>query len=249
MSTTPGLKLDKIRIGNITSSNIWKLTKTAKDKVNFGAPALEYIKELNFERKIQRSIEKDTDAKPLTWGKCLEKVAFDALGIEYKLHSNDTIQHPTLKDWLGTPDATKGEKSGKTVAELKCPFTMKSYCNAITSTDVDVFQEEHKDGEKYYWQTVSNGILSGSRFGEIIFFMPYARDMDEIKDHSVRMPYSKDKNEYAWIFHTPIEELPYLPDGCGVPNLHKITFEIPKADIDFLTERVERASGLLLKRY
>lgn len=247
--STQELKLDRIRVGNFTSSNIHRLTKLAKDKVNFGAPALEYIKEVNFERKIQRPLEKETDAKALTWGKCLEKVAFDALGLEYKLHSNTTIQHPTLKSWYGTPDATKGAaKTTKAVGDLKCPFTMKSYCNAITSTNVDVFREEHKDGEKYYWQVVSNGILTGSKFGEIIFFMPYARDMDKIKKHSIDMPYTKDKNEYAWIFHTPIEELPYLPDGCGVSNLHKIVFEIPKADIDFLTDRVTRAEGLLWKR-
>lgn len=233
--------LSQKRIGNFTSSNIWKLTTTARDKKNFGAKALEYIREVNFERKIQRSLSTEIDAKPLQWGKCLEKVAFDTLGIEYKLCSNDTIEHPEHKFWMGTPDATKP----KTVADLKCPYTLKSYCAAMVSNNPDVFREEHNDGEKYYWQIVSNAILTKSKFGEIIFYMPYYRELEKIKQRSVDIEFNKMKNEFAWIFHAPEEELPFLPDGCGIKNIHKIEFEVPKADIEFLTERVVRAGGLL----
>ena len=237
------MSLDKIiRVGNFTSSNIWKLTTTARDKKNFGAKALEYIREVNFERKIGRSLQVENESvKPLLWGKCVEKIAFDQLGIDYKLSSDVTIQHPDFKEWLGTPDATKQ----KTVADLKCPWTLKSFCSAIVSNDVSVFREEHNDGEKYYWQVVSNAILTKSKVGEIIFFLPYKKQLEIIRQRSVDIEFTRTKNEYAFIFHAMEEELPYLPDDCGVPNVHKISFEITKQDVEFLTDRVQRAIGLL----
>ena len=44
-----------------------------KWKNGMGAPAKTYIEECNFERKLERSISDESNAKPFSWGQLLER--------------------------------------------------------------------------------------------------------------------------------------------------------------------------------
>src|SRR5687768_14058682 len=127
---TQTINQSKIRVGNFTSSEIVALTKNGKAKDSLGVPAYTYIEECNYERKLGRSIDTESNARPLSWGKLVEGRLFELLGIEYKLVSQESIQHPAIPYWAGSPDAQKFESNNDsdTVVEIKCPITLKSFC-------------------------------------------------------------------------------------------------------------------------
>jgi hypothetical protein len=115
------------RIGNFTSSEIAALTTLAKDGKSFGKPALTYIEEKNMERRLGRSLDEEKSARALTWGKLLETRVFDLLGLEYVPLWKDTIVHPAIPFWAGSPDAEKPD----TICDTKCPMTLKSFCQLV----------------------------------------------------------------------------------------------------------------------
>lgn len=238
---------NKPRIGNFTSSEIVALTKVGKDKVSFGAPALTYIEECNMERRLGRSLTDESNAKPLTWGKLLESRAFELLGLEYSLSSTETDVHPNIPYWAGSKDGMKFDE-GKTVIDIKCPITLKSFCQLVQplydgltgNLAMEAIRENHKDGDMYYWQLVSNSILNNTKFAELIVYVPYLSELPEIKLLADGNP-----NAY-WIAMAGEDELPYLIDGGYYKNLNTIRFEVPQADKDFLTALVLKAGALLI---
>ena len=237
---------NKQRIGNFTSSSIADLMTVSRDKKSFGAPALNYIAEKNMERKLRLPLHIVSDSKPTLWGKCMESRVFEKLGLSYKLCSQETIVHPGIDCWAGSPDAEKFDE-GKTVVDIKCPFTRKSFCEFYDCNTIEKIRENHKDGEKYYWQLVSNSILTNSKYAELIFYMPYFSELEEVKQHSVDIEFTKAKNEFAWIFHSPENELPYLSDDGFYKNLKCLRFEVSENDKNALINRVKEAGKKLLK--
>ena len=235
------------RIGNLTSSEIYKVLTKAKDKVNFGAPALTYIDEKNMERKLGRSLSTDMDSKPTSWGKTLEAIAFDKLGTDYRICSQETITHAEYDFWCGSPDAEKFNEDGsKTVVDIKCPYTLKSFCELV---DVSMFaiKNNHKAGNAYYWQLVSNAILIGADSAELVVYCPYQSELQMIKDYVSNLSEAF-QNAVAWINFAQDESLPYLLDNGYYKNLNVCSFEIPQEDKDELKEAVLRASKLLISR-
>ena len=235
------------RNGNFTSSEIFRLLKPGKAKGSFSEDTQTYIDECNRERRLKRSIEVQTDARPLTWGKCVEKRAFDVLGIEYTLCSNVTIQHPEIPYWLGSPDATTDE----VVCDLKCPMTLTSFCQLVDpyiekgntiheALTIEAVRENHRDGEKFFWQIVSNAVLTGKKKGELIIYVPYLEELEEIKSIADGNP------DYYWIWSADNEKLPYLLKEGEYKNINVIPFDILQRDIDTLTERVLEAGKLLI---
>ncbi len=77
----------ELRTGNISSSQIYRIMGT--DKV-MGT----YLKELRRSKRMGAYMSAETNARPLTWGKLIEKRVFDLLPIEYKLTSKTTLIHP-----------------------------------------------------------------------------------------------------------------------------------------------------------
>lgn len=237
-----------LRIANFTSSEIVALTKKDKKGTGFGAPALTYIEETNMERLLGRSLTTEVDAKSLSWGKLQEPRVFDKLGLEYKLSSQETIVHPTIPCWAGSPDGSKPN----TTADFKAPLTLKSFCQLVQPlyeglTGMDAMnrvREDHKDGEKFYWQIVSNAILQGNDFGELIVYMPYFSELEEIR---IMARTHEQRKKYQWVDYATDDELPYLLDGGYYQNLNIIRFEIPAADKKFLTDCVLKAGKMLLK--
>lgn len=228
-----------LRIGNPTSSEIYRLVGNGKKQGELSSRALTYIQEKNYERKLSRSIKNEVDAKPLIWGKLLENRVFNLLGIDYTLSSQETDQHPTIPFWAGSKDGIKfGEE--KTVIDIKCPYTMKSFCELVDCETIEQVRENHKDGEKYYWQLVSNAIINDCDYAELIIYVPYLSELEEIRS---------DANEYGikFIMYASQEELPYLIDDGFYKNINKIRFKVSNEDKALLTAKVLQAGTKLIK--
>lgn len=236
--------LNENRIGNFTSSEIFKLNTLSRDKKEFGKPALSYIKEKNQERKLGRSISTESNAKPLTWGSVLESRVFELLGLEYSLTSQETMIHPDIPYWSGSADGHKEN----TIIDIKCPLTLGSFCDLVDPvcdgfTDIAAIYkiiENHKAGEQYYWQLVSNAILNNCEYAELIVYMPYESEIPEIKKEVDGLP-----NCY-WIAMATEEELPFIKDGGFYKNLNTIRFKVPESDKILLTENVLKAGEKLI---
>jgi hypothetical protein len=236
------------RIGNFTSSEIVALTKKAKDGKSFGAPALTYIEETNMERLLGRSLTTEVDARATSWGKLLECHVFELLGLEYTLSSTETSVHPTIPYWAGSRDGSKIN----TTADIKAPLTLKSFCQLVQPlyeglTGMDAMnriREDHKDGEKFYWQVVSNSIIHDDQYGELIVYMPYYSELDTIR---ILARHHEQAGKFKWIDYASDDELPYLIEGGYYKNLNIINFEVPAADKKLLTDCVVRAGEMLLK--
>ena len=226
------------RVGRFTSSEIWKLTKKDRTGKGFGSPALTYIQEKKYERKLGRSLSTEVDARPLTWGKLNEAKAFELLGIEYQLVSDKTITHKDYPDyWSGSPDAVKDG----VVIDLKCPYTLKSFCQLYEANTKELLINETQNGEAYYWQLVSNAILTGVDKAELIIYCPYEEELETIKQEA-------DLYGYKWIANANNEQLPYLICNSilnDYNNIKVIDLDIPQEDKDFLSECVVKAIDLL----
>lgn len=247
-----------LRHGNFTSSEIVALLSepTVAEKKQggvWGKPALTYIEECNMERRLQRSLTDEISAKPLTWGKLLEQKVDDILGIKYSFCSTDTIMHPTIKFWSGSPDGIKHDE-GKTVVDFKCPMTLKSFCQLVDPLyeglegvdAINAIRENHKDGEKYYWQLLSNSILTGAKYAELIIYVPYESELQDIKVLAQQVP-GEQLGKHYWIAMANEGELPFIKDGGYYKNLNIIRFEVPEEDKKFLTSKVLEAGKLLIQ--
>lgn len=233
-----------IRVGNFTSSTIGALMKKGTAANSFGVAALTYIAECNMERRLGRPLESETDTRPTSWGILCEGMAFDKLDTKYRLCSAETVDHPTIDYWKGTPDAEKVDECGKTVIDIKCPFTLKSFCTLVDAWlvgGIDGIRQYHRDGEKFYWQLVSNAILIDADYAELIVFCPYMSELEAIRNLVEGRP------SYYWIWGSSDAQLPYLPDGGYYKNLNVMRFAVPKKDKAALRKRVLAAGKKLVQ--
>jgi hypothetical protein len=231
------------RIGNFTSSNIHRLLSINSTKAIERKKALTYIEEKNMERILGRSLTTESDARPLQWGKLCERFVFESLSTAYTLCSDTTLVHPTIPYWVGSPDAYTENK----VPDIKCPLTLKSFFLLTQGKDIysiiDGFNinganfSPHPKGEEYFNQIVSNAIIMGKKYGELIVFVPHKSQLDEIRAEA-------DFQGINWVKYATDDELPYVPDS--VQNQVSIEFEIPQKQIDLLTEAVTEAGKMLI---
>lgn len=215
------------RIARITSSQCWKLFATpAKVKT--------YTQELKYEKKLGRGLGSETSAKPTTWGKFVEGRVFELLGLEYSLVSTETIKHPEVLHWSGSPDGV----TKTSVIDIKCPFTMKSFCelvDIIDSKDIENFKSEKPE---YYWQLVSNSILTGTNEAELIVYCPFQSELNEIRIMCDNYD-GADQYKLRFIMEGDDVELPYILDGGEYTNLNIFKFTVPESDKQLLTEKIK----------
>lgn len=223
------------RIGRFTSSDIFNLVKKDKTGKGFGKPALSYIRDKQFEKKLGRYIDNETNNKYCDWGKFVEKIAFDTLSISYTLCSDQTIVHPTIENWAGTPDFIKNDG---TVGDIKCPFTLRSFCQLYEATDKESLIENHKDGEKYYWQLVSNAILTNTNKAELVVYCPLLLEIEKIKEEA-------EFSGIKWLANASNSELPWVDYNSDYRNRKILKLEIPDEDIEFLTNCVISANEFM----
>lgn len=233
------------RYGRFTSSQIHKLLSKGKDGISMGKPALTYIAEKNMEIRLGRSLSTEQGSRETSWGMLVEGRVFELLGTEYSYSSTVTDIHPQIEFWSGSKDGLKHDEQ-LTVFDIKCPFTLKSFCNFADCKTIEEVVERHDSGEAYKWQLVSNAILTGAKFAELIFYVPYQEELSEIRDMASN--YEGDQNKVAWISFSPDSDLPYLINGNTYSNLNVIRFEVSQEDKDVLTERVKAAGKYLIER-
>jgi hypothetical protein len=231
------------RAGNFSSSEIYKLVKSGRSKdAEFSATGLTYIQEKKYEGLLGRSLTTQTNSRPTSWGNIGELYVWEhkiRLN-DYKFEHKERYSHPTIKNWTGMPDLTDDVSSR--VGDIKCPFTLKAYCELV---DCDTIEKLRDNKPEYYWQLVSNAILCEKDKAELLVFVPYKSDLDEIRmfieSGDVLFRNGLDQNKYSWLNWAGDEDLPYLIEGGHYINLHSFEFEVPQEDKDLLTNRVKLA--------
>lgn len=234
-----------MRAGNFSSSEIHKLIKTGKSKdAVFSAPGLTYIQEKRYEQRLGRSLTTQTNAKPTSWGNLMELYVWELkMGIsDYRFENKTRYSHESVESWTGCPDMVGDDR----VADIKCPFTLKAFCELI---DCDSGEKLKENKPEYYWQLVSNAILTGKDSAELIVFVPYKSELNDIRTFvdtsDVLFRNGLDQNKFGWMNWAGDEDLPYILDEGHYSNLNTMSFDIPQADKDLLTDRVKQAVELL----
>jgi hypothetical protein len=230
---------NKERIGNFTSSQIFRLMSKGRGSFsleNTGAAYHSYIEEKRLETRMGRSLGTEVHTQAMAWGKFMEMYVFSLIGIEYKITSLTTDVHPTIKRWAGSKDLIV---PGVKVSDIKCyqPKKFGEYTDALLRGDVVELREKFP---QEYWQLVSNAIINGVDKGEAITFMPYERELEEIREMAENYDGS-DQWKYRFIAEGDKSSLPYLPNDGYYKHLNEFEFLIPQEDIDNLTARVEMA--------
>ena len=253
---------NKERLGSFTSSEIYKLIPMGSAPMNeeelkkfkidnpgskkknkacgFGAAGLTYIQEKQIEKRMGRSIKTEVHTRSMAWGKFMEMFVFAKIGTAYEITSTSTDVHPTIKGWSGSKDLII---QGKMISEIKCyePKHFALYTDALLSKDVNRIKKEFSEE---YWQLVSNAVINQVPGAEAITFMPYEKDLEEIREMAENYEGS-DQWKYRFIAESHKSALPYLPNKGYYKDLNKFSFVVPQEDIDLLTSRVEEAIKLL----
>lgn len=262
------ITLNTERVGNFTSSQIYKLIKfgtremTAAEleaykkdnpkgtKKNieggFASGGLTYIEEKNMERRFNLSLTQEVYTKPMAWGKICEMYVHEKrMGIEYQSVGDKTLSHPTIDFWKGSPDFKNPSK--RIIAECKA-YERKNfavYADAILKQDTEILK---KDCPEEYWQMVSNACILEYDYIQPILFMPYLSELPDISLFAANLD-DKEQWKYKFIFDAVesgnYASLPYLMDKGYYQNFISTVLEVPKADKEFLTERVLEAGKLL----
>lgn len=263
---------NKLRHGNFTSSEMYKLmaigkrpmtaeelaerpksgkgskTTLIEDPTVFGDLALTYIREKNMERKLGRCLDTESNAKPLTWGELVEKKAFELLGLEYKLTSTDTDVHPEIDYWAGSKDGIKYDQKKK-IVEFKSPITLKSFCEYAECRNIDDIRANHPDGEKHYWQIISNACINSCDGAELIIYMPRHSELQSIRDLAQQQD-AEEVHKYYWIGSSNDDDLPFIPNDCtAYESMYIFPFDIPQYDKDLMKERILKAGELLIQEF
>lgn len=232
------------RQGRFTSSQAYRIVASLKS----GKPSSAfqgYIKEVKIERFLNRRTKTSVNTKATKWGKLMEVVLFNKLGLNYSMSHIETVLHPEYGDfWSGTPDLIAKDKT----AEIKCfePMHFGKMVMALESKDLEVIKEEEKEA---YWQSVSNSILKGFDKTELIAYMPYKSDLLDIITMIEETDFCEKNNLNPFDYYTlrpeNIEDYPYLPDDSKVSDINQFEFVIPQEDKDLLTQRMIEANKIL----
>jgi len=147
------------RIGRFSSSQIYRLMSKGRGNFsieNIGAGFKSYVKEKKWERKLGRPLNKEVNARPVTWGTLVEHQAFNVMDLKYQLKSDERYEHPTLGEyWSGSPDLLTDD----IVGDIKSPYTLESFIDLLEIIEDGSAENFKAKNPNYYWQLVSNGIL------------------------------------------------------------------------------------------
>jgi hypothetical protein len=231
--------LSELRVGKFTSSSIHNLMKKGRG----GAPSVAtatYIEEKIMEKRLGKQLNADVSSRPTIWGHVVEQKLYSLLDpFEYQYCSEETIVHPEISSWAGTPDFLTKEK----VCDGKCPYTLKAFCQLADISIAHDVEKLKATKPEYYWQLVSNAILTGRKTAELITYCPYQSELASIREMVEN--YDENQVKYSWIYFSEDEDLPFLIEGGYYRNLYKLEFEVPQEDIVALTSAVVEAKNQL----
>jgi len=238
---------NKKRVGNFTSSNIFKLIKKGTGKNAFSVPGITYIKERAIERKLNRSLDTDAYSQATSWGNVLESYVAKKLGDDYELVSDVTFTHDKHVFWSGSPDMFfKPNNKKEAISEIKC-FQLKmfaQYSDVLMKKDVELFKKEFP---KEYWQIVSNCCIHNLDVGEAIIFAPYESDMEDVRLFVDEYISENETNlwRYRFIQEKENYELPTIPLDSTYNDMTKFSFIVPEEDKKLLESRILEAEKFL----
>ena len=233
MSITENL----MRIGRFTSSGVWQLMTNGRAAGTPGKPFETYVRQKAREKKLFRSITNDASSKPTSWGKYMEKRAFSKLDIDYSLTSDVTTEHPTIENFAGSTDGLKFD-DGRTVFDIKCPFTLTSFCDLIECTTDEMLLKEFPE---YFYQLIANAMIHNTKWCELIVYVPY---MSELSDIRLGVKYEENK-QLQWIECSEDYELPYIHPRSEYKDLNILRFEAKQEYKDALEVRLLMANELI----
>lgn len=227
--------LSQSRIGRFTSSEIHILMKNGRGGKRSTATDT-YIEDKRIEKRLGRPLNADLSSRPTVWGHVCENRVYQSLDqLQYIYCSNETILHPEIECWAGTPDFT----TINSVVDAKCPYTLKAFAQLADIAIAKDLEKFKATKPEYYWQLVSNSILANKPKAELIAYCPFKSELPEIKE--MVEGFDGDQNKYAWIFFADDEDLPYLIDGGYYQNKYSFVFDVPQEDKDLLTAKVVEA--------
>jgi len=233
------------RVGNFTSSKMAMLMSNGRAAGSVGAPFKTYVDQKRRERKLGRSLDLGKSNRSMAWGHLMEAyVMFDKLGFAYAHHGKLTSVHPEHSYWAGTADLVQ---AGVKIGDIKAyePDNFTKLADVLQEQDVELFKKEYT---AEYWQLVSNACIHVVDRVEMILFMPLRSELDLIREwlNNLDEMQSNELHRYRYIMDANDEELPYLPDDCvDYKSLETFEFEVPKEDVEALTERVILAEAEL----
>jgi hypothetical protein len=99
--------------------------------------------------------------------------------------------------------------------------------------------------KNFYYQLVSNAILTDCNYAELIVYAPYKSELEIIRELARNIDVAN-PFKFKWISDASDDELPFLIDGGHYKNVNIMRFEVPFLDKQFLTERVLLAKEVLV---
>jgi len=233
--------MNPLRTAKFTSSEIWKLMTDGKKAGDIGKPAQTYIKAKQYEHRLQRRLSSNVFSYATSWGQFMENYVNEHhLPPSLKMTSQDFICHPELTHFGGSPDII----AETTVYDIKNPFTLLSFCDMIEclKQGVEAFKSEMPE---YYWQLVSNAILTDKKRIGLIVFVPYESELVEVWGMAENFEPESDPFQFKWIYDSKKEKLPYLIDGGHYQNLNIFEFDLIESDATDLINRIAKYSPLI----
>jgi hypothetical protein len=215
------------RAGAFTSSEIYKLVARHKKTGEYLVSRDSYINKVFMELQYNCPMSSYGDSRPTIWGKLLEKwyMAQIELGTPTP---TDTLTHPECPLWKGTPDMIY--KQEKMVGDLKCPSDLERFAIAYECKgDIDKLRATYKEGEKYYWQLMSNAVLTGSDKCKLVFYVPSEADIEEPKT-GIRAYSDDGEGKHHWVLFSNYYELPHVPKESSLPNQVVIEWQVDKIE-------------------
>lgn len=234
------------RNGKFTSSQLYRICGSIKS----GAPTAAfntYVEEVYSERLLGRSSEVEIKAQPMKWGSLMEIVLFNLLGLGYKMTHKQTIVHPVMNFFSGTPDLiAETIKIGEIKSYYPKNFALLSMC--LLGKNISDLKKKFP---KEYWQCVGNAILCDVEVAELICYMPYKSELQSIIEKVIEEDFlyenGLDPQDYYFLSRNDIESLPYLPDDSKMSNVNSFEFKIPDKDIEHVIKRLKMAEDEVLK--
>lgn len=214
-----------------------------------------YVKEKFRETMLCRSINSDSNARSLVWGKIMERYVFEnKLDLSYRhMNSQERLVHYEIDCWTGVPDTLRNKER---VGDVKCPWTLTSFCDTIEAMwSAETLAQEKPE---HYWQLVSNSCLVPCDKAELIVYVPKASELPKIKEFVENFEGDDDLTPFQveWISHEIGSYLdagkkpsfPYLPDASRYNDFNRMEFDVPKASQELLKQRVLMAEKLLKEK-
>jgi hypothetical protein len=212
---------------------------TIEDPNAFTVGGETLIRQTRHEIRLGRPIDRDAgDTFATSWGTTLEYFAFKRFDTDYerRFHSKEFFEHPTIPRYGGCPDYSMPRVLA---GDMKCP-QLSAYMDAYECGTIHELRESLKDGEKFYWQLMSNSLILGVPECELVFFCPKRSMLDAVRTVALEAD--------AWWWNWEDERLPYIPDESEIGPLKVFRWVADKADLELLESRLKLASERVLAK-